>query len=415
MSETAPASSAGQPAALPLAGVRILALEQMQALPYATQLLAHLGADVVKVEPPRGGDSGRGALPAMTDPRGRAVGATFLRNNLGKRSICVNLKDARGRALVLELAKNFDVIAENSKAGSMARLGLGYDDVAAVHPAGIYVSVSGFGNSVPTPYRDWPAYASVAEAMSGIYEMKRVGDEPPVVNPVGALGDISAALFATIGILAALRHRESTGRGQYVDIAMLDAVIAMTDIVTNFWSMGLRRGEMAPLIMHGFRAKDGWFILQVGRPAQFDALVSLIGHPEWSADPRFATRQGWIDHLEGVLRPGIEAWAASMTKVEASHALGAVGLAAGPVLADEEVVSDPHVAARNMLIAIERTDGVEQPVLTPGNPVRLSEVPPPPAGLRVPWLGEHTDAVLAAELGLDEAARAELRASGVIA
>jgi len=192
---------------LPLAGVRILALEQMQALPYATQLLAHLGADVVKVEPPGSGDSGRASLPAMTDPDGRKVGATFLRNNLGKRSICVNLKDPRGR----DLAQRFDVVAENSKAGAMARLGLGYSDVAAVHPAGIFVSVSGFGNSVPTPYQDWPAYAPIVEAMSGIYEMKRMGDEPPTVAPVGALGDISAALFAAIGILAALRHREATG------------------------------------------------------------------------------------------------------------------------------------------------------------------------------------------------------------
>jgi crotonobetainyl-CoA:carnitine CoA-transferase CaiB-like acyl-CoA transferase len=399
---------------LPLAGVRILALEQMQALPYATQLLAHLGADVVKVEPLGGGDSGRGSLPAMTDPDGRAVGATFLRNNLGKRSICVNLKDPRGRALVLDLAPRFDVVAENSKAGAMTRLGLGYCDVAAVHPAGIYVSVSGFGNSVPTPYRDWPAYAPIVEAMSGIYEMKRLGDEPPTVAPVGALGDISAALFATIGILAALRHREATGRGQYVDIAMFDAVLAMTDIVTNFWSMGLRRGDLGPLIMHGFRARDGWFILQVGRAEQFGRLAALIGHPDWIDDPRFAARQGWVDHLEDVLRPAIEKWASGLTKIEAARAMSAVGLAAGPCLADEEVVADRHVAARGMLVEIARTDGVEQPVLVPGNPVRMSAVPPQPAGRRPPWLGEHTSAVLSAELGLSADQIAVLREAGVI-
>jgi formyl-CoA transferase len=327
----------------------------------------------------------------------------------------VNLKDPRGRQLVLDLARRFDVIAENSKAGSMARLGLAYADIAAVHPAGVYVSVSGFGNSVATPYADWPAYASIVEAMSGIYEMKRVGDEPPVVNPVGALGDISAALFATIGILAALRQREATGRGQYVDIAMFDTVIAMTDIVTNFWSMGLRKGETAPLITHGFRASDGWFVLQVGRPSQFDTLMVLIGRPEWSADERFATRQGWLDHMETVLRPAIEAWASGMTKREACHALGAAGLAAGPCLEDEEVVSDAHVAARGMLIPVSRTDGIEQPVLLPGNPVRLSDMPPPPAGQRPPWLGEHTDAVLSAELGLVPAELEALRQARVIA
>jgi crotonobetainyl-CoA:carnitine CoA-transferase CaiB-like acyl-CoA transferase len=399
---------------LPLAGVRVLALEQMQALPYATQLLAHLGADVVKVEQPGSGDSGRASLPSMTAPDGRPVGATFLRNNLGKRSICVNLKDPRGRELVLDLAKHFDVVAENSKAGAMAQLGLGYCDIAAVHPAAVYVSVSGFGNSVPTPYRDWPAYAPVVEAMSGIYEMKRTGDNPPTVAPVGGLGDISAALFATIGILAALRHREATGRGQYVDIAMLDAVLAVTDIVTNFWSMGLRKGELGPLIMDGFRAKDGWFILQVARPAQFARLVELIGHPEWNADPRFTTRQGWVDHLDGVLRPAIEDWAAGRTKTEAAAAMSAAGLAAGPCLADEEVVADPHVAARGMLIEIERTDGVAQPVLTPGNPVRMSAVRPQLAPRRPPWLGEHTNGVLSAELGLSPGQIAELREHSVI-
>ena len=410
----------GEPAAgvpgpgRPLDGVRILALEQMQSLPYATQMLARLGADVVKVEPPHGGDSGRGSLPAMTDPDGRRVGATFLRNNLGKRSVCVNLKHPRGRDLVLRLASRFDVIAENSKAGAMARLGLGYPDIAAVHPAGIYVSVSGFGNTVPTPYRDWPAYASIVEAMSGIYEMKRTGDSPPAVAPVGALGDIGAALFATIGILAALRQRETTGQGQYVDVAMFDAMVAMTDIVTNFWSMGLRGGELGPLILHGFRAKDGWFVLQVGREPAFAKLVELIGRPEWAADPRFATRQGWVDHLGDLLRPAVQDWAAGLTKVEACQALGAAGLAAGPCFTDAEVVADPHVAARAMLVQVPRTDGVEQPVLVPGNPVKMSAVAESSES-RPPWLGEHTAAVLSAELGLMPAEIEDLRGDGVIA
>src|ERR1700730_1030938 len=406
---------AGPPGAgRPLDGVRILALEQMQSLPYATQMLARLGADVVKVEPTQGGESGRGSLPAMTDPDGRPVGATFLRNNLGKRSVCVNLKHPRGRDLVLRLASRFDVIAENSRAGAMARLGLGYPDIAAVHPAGIYVSVSGFGNTVPTPYRDWPAYASIVEAMSGIYEMKRTGDSPPAVAPVGALGDIGAALFATIGILAALRQRETTGQGQYVDVAMFDAMVAMTDIVTNFWSMGLHGGELGPLILHGFRAKDGWFVLQVGREPAFARLMELIGRPEWAADPRFATRQGWVDHLEDLLRPAIENWAAGMTKIEACQALGTAGLAAGPCSTDAEVVADPHVAARAMLVQVPRTDGVEQPVLVPGNPVKMSAVAGR-AESRPPWLGEHTAAVLSAELGLAPAEIQDLRGDGVIA
>lgn len=397
----------------PLDGVRVLALEQMQSLPYATQLLARLGAEVVKVEHPKGGDSGRASLPAMADPEGRRVGATFLRNNLDKRSICVDLKHPEGRQVILDLAPRFDVVAENFKAGTLDRLGLGWADISAVAPRAVYLSVSGFG-STGSPYDRWPAYAPIAEAMSGIYEFKRQGDAPPLVAPMGGLGDIGSGLFAVIGVLAALRHRDATGAGQKVDIAMLDALVAITDIVPNFWSMGLRNGDLGPLIMHGFRAADGWFIIQVGRENHFAKLVEAIGHPEWATDERFAERQGWIDHLDTVLRPAIEAWASTRTKVQACDDLAALGVAAGPCFSDEEVVHDEHVAARNMLVEVPRTDGVDQPVLVPGNPVKLSAVAEGPE-TRVPWLGEHTDEVLAAELGADAARLAHLRDAGAIA
>jgi formyl-CoA transferase len=395
----------------PLDGVRILALEQMQALPYATQLLARMGADVVKVEPPTG-ESGRSATPSITDPEGRNVGATFLRNNLNKRTLSIDLKSSEGRDLVLRMAPNFDVVAENSKPGSMAKLGLGYEDVKAVHPDVIYVSVSGFGNTVETPYASWPAYASIVEGMSGIYDLRKLPGMPPRANPVGALGDISAALFATIGLLAALRHKERTGRGQYVDIAMLDAVVAMTDIVSNFWSLGIRDGSLGAVILDTFRADDGWFTIQVGREAHFAKLAEVVGHPEWVTDDRFGTRQGWLDHLDEVLRPAIEAWAEGRTKVEACNVLGDAGIAAGPCFTPEDVVHDPHLHARNMLAAMERPDGGE-PVLTPGNPVKLSDVPEQP-DRRVPWLGEHTDETLRAELGLSDDELARLRAAGTI-
>ena len=396
----------------PLDGIKVLALEQMQALPYCTQLLGRLGATVVKVESTTG-DMGRGSVPAMADPDGRAVGATFLRNNLSKRSICINLKDPRGRDLVLELAKRFDIIAENFKPRAMARLGLAYEDIAAVNPAAIYVSVSGFGATVPSPYDHWPALASVVEAMSGIYELKRVDDQPPMVAPVGGLGDLSAALFACIGILAALRDRDRSGEGQYVDISMMDATVAMTDIVSNFWSLGVKGGEALPIILNGFRANDGWFIIQVGREAHFAKLAEFIGHPEWASDPRFATRQGWLDHLETVLRPAIEGWASTRTRLEASDALASAGIPSGPCFTDGEMVADPHLAARDMLVEMPRVDGVAQPVLTPGNPVRMSKVARGPE-TRVPWLGEHTDEVLADELGLSAAELAGLRESGSI-
>src|SRR5690349_17124010 len=315
----------------PLDGIRVLAAEQMQALPYATQLLARLGADVVKVEHPVHGESGRASTPVMHDPQGRAVGATYLRNNFNKRSVGIDLKLPEGRELFLALVPKFDVVAENFKPGTMDRMGLGYETIAKHDPRAIYVSISGFGNTVETPYRDWPAYASIVEAMSGIYDYRHP-DSPPVTIPVGALGDISSALFGVIGILAALRHRERTGQGQYVDIAMFDAMVSMTDIVTNFWSLGVRPepDKALQVICEGFRASDGYVVMQIVREHQFFKLAELIGHPEWKDDPRFATRAGWGPHLESVIRPAVDAWASQRTKLNAAHELTAAGIVAGP-------------------------------------------------------------------------------------
>jgi len=408
------ANADATPFGKPLAGVRVLAVEQMQALPYATQMLARFGADVVKVEQPGSGESGRGSTPAMVQPDGRSAGATFLRNNLDKRSLAVDIKHPEGKALLLALAPHFDVFAENFKSGAMERMGLGYPAVAAVAPRSIYLSVSGFGNLAPSPYAGWGAYAPIVEAMSGIYDYKTGPDEPPVTAPVGALGDISSALFGVIGVLTALLHRNLTGEGQYVDVAMFDSMVAMTDLVTNFWSMGHHDGARGNrLIMHGFRASDGWFVLQVGREHQFARLTEVIGTPEWLTDDRFATRAGWVEHLDDVVRPAIERWAADKTKLEAAAALNDAGLVAGPSFAAPEVIADPHVAARNMLVEVPRTDGIPDPVLVPGNPVKLSRVAEGPE-TAPPMVGEHTDAVLAEVLGLSDAEIAGLHDRGVV-
>lgn len=396
----------------PLAGLRVLAIEQMQALPFATQLLARLGADVVKVEPPGRGDTARASKPAASIDGGDEMGATFLRNNLGKRSITVNLKHQRGRDLVLALARKFDIVAENSRPGVMERLGLGYKDVAAVHPACIYVSVSGFGNLGESPYRDWPALAPVVEAMTGVHGVGAY-EGPPRIAPLGAVGDISAALFATIGILTAVIHRERTGDGQYIDIAMLDSMIAMTDIVTNLWSLGLRDGSIGPVIMHAFRAADGWFVLQVTREHQFESLAHLLDRTSWLTDDRFVTRAGWVEHLDTELRPAIEQWASTRTKVEAAALLAQQGLPAGPCLSPEDLVHDAHVRARNMLVALPRTGAVTEPVLVPGNPVKLAGVPDGPDA-PCPALGRDTGQVLRDELGLSKAQIQDLRAEGAI-
>jgi formyl-CoA transferase len=395
----------------PLDGVRILAAEQMQSLPFATQLLARLGADVVKVEHPIHGESGRAAAPAMLDPFGRKVGATFLRNNFGKRSVGIDLKTTAGQGLFLSLVPHFDVVAENFKAGTMDRFGLGYDEISARFPQVIYVSISGFGNRDDSPYREWPAYASIVEAMSGIYEYKLPPNGRPQPGSSGALGDIASALFGVIGVMAALQHRTSTGRGQYVDIAMLDAMLAMADVVTSLHSFGVV--GFPPVICEAFQTSDGYVVVQIGREAQFAALADLIGRPDWKHDPRFATREGWLPNLEEAIRPAVEEWSRRLTKLDAARRLQAVGIAAGPSNSAAEVVSDPHVAARNMLVEMERIDGVAAPLLAPGNPVKLSMMSEGPDS-RIPWVGEHTDDVLRSVLGLDDDELAELRQSGAI-
>ena len=404
-------------AARPLEGVRVLAAEQMAALPFATQLMARLGAEVVKVERPGTGESGRQSLPAITDPEGRTVGATFLRNNLNKRSVTLDLKDPRGVEIFLRLAPHFDVVGENFKPGGADALGIGYEAVRAVHPAAVYLSVSGFGAGPESPYRDRAAYASIVEAMSGILEYKRRPDHPPTTNPVGALGDISAALFGVIGVLAALRQRDQPGPGfglgQHVDVAMFDATIAMTDIVTNFFSMGIPDEAAANVgIVETFAAGQGHFVLQVVREHHFERLAEVTGNSQWLRDSRLASRRGWVTHLDDVLRPDVEGWAADKTSTEAVAALTAQGLAAGPSMTSAEVCADPHVAGRNMIVAMPRPDGGD-PVFIPGNPIKMSRTAEGPE-TRVPWLGEHTDAVLAGELGLDRAELDGLRATGVI-
>lgn len=384
----------------PLAGVRILAIEQMQALPFATQLLARLGAEVVKVEHPVTGDSGRGALPAVKDTDGRSVGATYLRNNLDKQSIAIDMKAPEGRALIKKLVPRFDVVGENFKPGTMDRMGLGYADLAPLHPGLVYVSVSGFGNLLPSPYGSWPAYAPIAEAMGGFYEYRREEGTPPAVSPAGALGDIGSSLFAAIGLLAALRERDRTGKGQHVDVAMFDAMVAMADIVPNFWSMGVRGKRRTPGIFDGFKAKDGYFVVQAVRDHQLQQFARAVGHGEWLEDERFKTRDGWRDQMDAVVRPAVEAWAADKTKLEATTALAEQGIAAGPCFTTEDLLVDPHVASHDMLLRIARPDS-DEPMLVVGNPIKLSGNPER-APRRWPTLGEHTDRVLRTELGLSD-------------
>jgi crotonobetainyl-CoA:carnitine CoA-transferase CaiB-like acyl-CoA transferase len=397
----------------PLEGIRVLAIEQMQALPYGTQMLSRLGADVVKIEHPEGGESGRASLPSMADPFGRPVGATFLRNNLGKRSVGVDLKNPRGLDVVLRLAARFDIVCENFKPGTADRLGIGYDAVSAVNPSVIYLSVSGFGHQDTGAYTGWPAYAPVAEAMGGLYEFKREPGTAPIASPVGSLGDTASSLYAVIGVLAALRHRDMTGEGQFVDIAMYDSMVALGDAGVTYWSMGLQQGGRAPLINHAFLAKDGYFVLQVLRRHQWEKLAALLEQDHWLTDPGLERPSDWYDELEPVVRPAVEAWASALTKMEAAETLTNAGIAAGPVHTPGDVIGDPHLRHRDMIVEMTRSDGIASPILSPGNPVKLSRMAAKPPS-RVPWIGEHTEEVLRDELGLSDNELSSLRNAGVI-
>jgi formyl-CoA transferase len=409
-----PAGDARAGPAGPLEGLRVLAVEQMQALPYATQLMTFLGAAVVKIEPPGTGESGRGARPALRDRDGRTVGATYLRNNLNKQSVAIDLRRPEGVDLVRRLAARFDLFAENLKPGTAERLGLGWEPLAALHPRLVYLSLSGFGSQGESPYAGRPAYSSVVEAMGGLYELMREPGDPTRVGSAGALGDVGAALFATIGALAALRERDRTGKGRRVDVAMYDAVVALLDLAPFLWSMGVPRIRRASVagVFDAFACRDGRFVAQAVREHQLERFARAIGHPEWLGDPRFATREGWTEQIEPVVRPAVESWAREKTMAEATAELAAAGVPCGPSQTPGDLVRDPHLRLREMLLEVPRPDA-EAPLLVAGNPVKISGAGPTPRR-RWPALGEHTDAVLAAELGLGAAELAELRAKGVI-
>ena len=395
---------------LPLSGVRILAAEQMQSLPYATQLLASFGAEVVKVEHPVRGDLGRSGLPSTTGIDGEPVGATFLRNNLYKKSIGLDLKSTDGQHIFRTLAKNFDVVAENYKPGTMEKFNLGYTDLRKTRPEIIYLSLSGFGNSIETPYKSWPAFAPIAEAMSGIYNFNRDAGEPLKVSPVGALGDTGTGLFAVIGVLTALHRLERFGEGSYIDISMFDSMIAFADIVPNYYSMGKDPRTPSLLINHGFKIAKGEIIIQIGREHQFEAFVKRIGKPEWALSDPFSSRAGWVENIQEIIDQ-FATWAGDREVISVCEDLAAAGIAAAPVFEAADVVNDPHVKAREMLLPVETSGDYD--VLTAGNPVRIEgvakrDLTPPPS------LGADTKRLLMSELELSETEYQNLFEKGVV-
>ncbi|MBL8165776.1 MAG: CoA transferase [Anaerolineae bacterium] len=396
-----------------LAGVRVLDFTRVLAGPFCTMLLGDMGADVIKIENPNGGDESREWGPPWIGEGDLRLSAYYASVNRNKRSLTLNLKKAEGRELARALAAQSHVVVENFKAGGMAEFGLGYDELRALNPALVLCSITGFGQY--GPYRERPGYDYVVQAMSGLMSITGpVNGEPYKVGV--AVSDVFTGLFAHSAILAALRHAERTGEGQHIDIALLDSQIAaLVNVASNYLLSGRnpqRMGNEHPNIVpyQAFSAADQDFILAVGNDRQFRQLCELIGQPALAQDIRFATNPSRVKYrteLAGLLQAQFRERRAN----EWVEALLAMGIPAGPINTIADILNDPHTEARGLLHQVTLPGGEALRLVGPA--AQLSGTPaqvrlPPPA------LGQHTEALLNELLGLDATQIAACRANNVI-
>lgn len=398
----------------PLDDLVVLDLTQFAAGPYGTQVLADAGARVIKIEMPGAGDAYRHEGPRLPNA-GPDDGTYFMRFGRSKESVAIDLARPGGRRAFEALVARADVLVENLKPGSLARLGLGWERLRELNPRLVYATVTGFGHPdlLPSPLSGWPAFAIVAEAFGGVMDV--IGDAGcrPHGSGVSA-GDLVAGLDAMIGVLMALHQRERTGRGQRVDVAMADAMTSMNERSVFAYSAtgevphrGLE-GHLAPF--GAFRARDGWVAIGViGQPV-WRRFCDAIGRPDLVDDPDLATGNARARHFDRLL-PAIEGWLSGRTKQEAAAELAAANVPAAPILDAREVSESAHVAARRMLVEFDYPGaGTFRSV---ASPIKLGEDLDPPAR-RPPLLGEHTDAVLRELAGLDDETLARLRGDGAI-
>jgi crotonobetainyl-CoA:carnitine CoA-transferase CaiB-like acyl-CoA transferase len=386
----------------PLAGVKVVDVTHMLSGPYCTWLLGSLGADVVKVERPAQGDFTRRIAPFHD---GESL--YFASVNRNKRSLALDLKSDEGKDILRRLAESADILVENNRPGVMDRLGLSYPALSSVNERLIYASISGFGQT--GPYRHRPAFDAVIQAMSGLMSITGETDRGPV--RVGAsVGDITASLFAAVGILAALQERARTGRGTFVDVAMLDAQVA---VLENAFSRYLNTGEIPgrigtrhPLVtpFQAFMAADGPLVVCCDTEQQWHALCATIDRPDLPQDPRFSDGNSRTQN-HASLEPILAEIFLRRPRTEWLTLLEAADVPAGPVNTIAEVAADPQIAARDMIASVGSGRFAAMPVRMPSNARQ--------AGLRAPTLGEHTAAILS-EIGFSTDEIARLRRTKVV-
>ncbi|WP_313454707.1 CaiB/BaiF CoA-transferase family protein [Pseudomonas sp.] len=403
-----------------LSHLRVLDLSRVLAGPWSGQILADLGADVIKVERPGSGDDTRAwGPPFLRDAAGEhtSEAAYYLSANRNKRSVTIDFTQAEGQRLVRELAAKSDIVIENFKVGGLAAYGLDYPSLKAINPRLIYCSITGFGQT--GPYAKRAGYDFMIQGLGGLMSLtgRPEGDDGAGPVKVGvALTDILTGLYSTVAILAALAHREQCGAGQHVDMALLDVQVAcLANQAMNYLTTGSapkRLGNAHPNIVpyQDFPTADGDFILTVGNDGQFRRFAEVAGQPQWADDPRFATNKQRVAHRAQLI-PLIRQATVFKTTAEWVGQLEAAGVPCGPINDLAQVFQDPQVIERGLALHLPHALAGSVPQVA--SPIRLSDTPVE-YRRAPPLLGEHTEAVMTELLGLDADAIARLRHAGVV-